>query len=281
MAFQPFGYPFDLSSPLSPADLRKSIRSRSSDWFDMKDGARGWVVGPVVCLWFSAFDRHGPMLLGWISRGTWGTRVVGRAGSDLNGLLLLVALTPIMAFCIFMLASTGGSRALEGAGFAGGIYALICGVVLWAKHAFRREAEPLVRFLRDAVKASPSRQAQPPAGASFSGLVLTVSGEDHAGDVTPDAIHEALLGIGRDGFAVLASAPEIYLQTEWQDGGFIIEMRDGGEARHFRAARSERPVEPKDRSRLTFTFEEVLAVFITYASGTPMPASVAWEPMRL
>lgn len=281
MAFQPFGYPFDLSSPLSPADLRKSIRSRSRDWFDMKDGARGWVVGPVVCLWFSAFDRHGPMLLGWISRSTWGTRVVGRAGSDLNGLLLLVALTPIMAFCIFMMASTGGSRALEGAVFAGGIYALICGVVLWAKHVFRREAEPLVRFLRDAAKASPSRQAQPPAGASFSGLVLTVSGEDHAGDVTPDTIHEALLGIGRDGFAVLASAPEIYLQTAWQDGGFIIEMRDGGEARHFRAARSERLVEPKDRSRLTFTFEEVLAVFTTYASGTPMPASVAWEPMLL
>ena len=108
-----------------------------------------------------------------------------------------------------------------------------------------------------------------------------MSGEDHAGDITPDTIHQALFGIGRDGFAVLASAPEIYLQTAWQDGGFIIERRDGGEARHFRAARSERPVEPKDRSRLTFTFEEVLAVFIAYASGTPMPASVAWEPMRL
>lgn len=246
----------------------------------MKDGARGWVVGPVVCLWFSAFDRHGPMLLGWISRSTWGTRVVGRAGSDLNGLLLLVALTPFMAFCIFMLALTGGSRSLEGVVFAGGIYALICGVVLWAKHVFRREAEPLVRFLRDAAEASQSRQAQQPAGASFSELVLTVSGEDHAGNVTPDTIHEALLGIGRDGFAVLASAPEIYIQTTWQDGGFIIEMRDGGEACHFRAARSKRPVELKDRSRLTFTFEEVLSVFVTYASGRPMPASIAWEPMR-
>lgn len=281
MAFQPFGYPFEISSPLSPSDLRKSIRSRSKDWFDMKNGARGWVAGPVVCLWFSAFDRHGPMLLGWISRSTWGTRVVGRAGSDLNGLLLLVALTPLMAFCIFMLASTGGSRSLERAVFAGGIYALICGVVLWAKHLFRREAEPLVRFLRDAARGSPSRQAQPPAGASFSGLVLTVSGEDHAGEVTADSLHEALLGIGLDGFAVLASAPEIYLQTAWQDGGFTIEMRDGDKARHFHAARSGRPGGPRDRSRLTFTFEEVLAVFIAYASGTPMPASVAWEPMRL
>lgn len=281
MAFQPFGYPFDISSAMSPSDLRKSIRSRSKDWFDTKDGARGWVVGPVVCLWFSAFDRHGPMLLGWISRSTWGTCIVGRAGSDLNGLLLLAALTPFMAFCIFMLASTGGSRSLEGAASAGGIYALICGIVLWAKHVFRREADPLVRFLRDAAtKASPSRQAQPTAGASFSGLVLTVSGEDHAGEVTPETIHEALLGIGRDGFAVLASAPEIYLQTAWQDGGFIIEKRDGDEARHFRAARSGRPVEPKDRSRLAFTFEEVLAVFIAYASGTPAPPSVAWEAMR-
>ncbi len=231
MAFQPFGYPFDISSPLSPADLRKSIRSRSRDWFDMKDGARGWVVGPVVCLWFSAFDRHGPMLLGWISRNTWGTRIAGRAGSDLNGLLLLAALTPFTVFCLFMLASSGGSRSLERAVFAGGIYALICGIVLWAKHAFRREAEPLVRFLGDAAtKTSPSRQAPPTAEASFSGWVLTVSGEDHTGDVTPDTIREALLGIGPDGFAVLASAPEIYLQTAWQDGGFIIEKRDGDEA---------------------------------------------------
>lgn len=281
MAFQPFGYPFDISSRLSPADLRRSIRSRSRDWFDTKDGARGWVVGPVVCLWFSALDRHGPMLLGWISPNTWGTRIAGRAGSDLNGLLLLAALTPFVVFCLFMLASTGGSRSLEGVVFAGGFYALICGAVLWAKHAFRREAEPLVRFLRDAAKASSSRQAQPPAGASFSGLVLTVGGEDYAGDVTPDTIHEVLLGIGRDGSAVLASAPDIYLQTAWRDGGFIMEMRDGGEARHFRAVRSERPVAPKDRSRLTFTFEEVLAVFITYASVEPMPASVTWEPMRL
>jgi hypothetical protein len=215
------------------------------------------------------------MLLGWISRNTWGTRIAGRAGSDLNGVLLLVALTPFMVFGLSMMPLTGGVA------FVAGFWVFICVTVLWAKHAFRREAEPLVRFLRDAAEASSSRQAQPPAGASFSGLVLTVSGEDHAGDVTPDTIHEALLGIGRDGSAVLASAPEIYLQTAWQDGGFIMEMRDGGEARHFRAARSERPLEPKDRSRLTFTFEEVLAVFIAYASGTPMPASVAWEPMRL
>ena len=281
MAFEPFGYPFAISSPLSPSDLRKSIRTRSKGWFDTRDGARGWVVGPVICLWFSAFDRHGPMVLGWISRNTWGTRIVGRAGSDLNGLLLLGALTPFMAFCVFMLALTGGSRSLEGAVYVGGIFVLLSGIVLWSNHLFRREAEPLVRFLRDAAtKANRSRQAQPPAGASFSGLVLAVNGEDHAGDVTPDIIHEALLEIGPDGFAVLASAPEIYLQTAWQDGGFIVEMRDGDEARHFRAARSGRPVEPKDRSRLTFTFEEVLAMFMAYASRTPMPASVAWEPMR-
>lgn len=276
MAFQPFGYPFDIRSSLPPSELKKSIRSRSKGWFDMKDGARGWVVGPVVCLWFSAFDRHGPMLLGLISRSTWGTRIAGRAGSDLNGVLLLVALTPFMVFCLSMMPLTGGVA------FVAGFWVLICVIVLWAKHAFRREAEPLVRFLKEvATKSDQSRRAQPAAAADFSGLVLTVNGEDHAGGVTPDIIHEALLGIGPDGFVVLASAPEIFLQIAWEDGGFIIEMRDGDEGRHFRAARSGRPVGPKDRSRLTFTFEEVLAVFLAYASGTPMPASVAWEPMRL
>lgn len=183
MAFQPFGYPFDISSSLSPSELKKSIRSRSKDWFDMKDGARGWVVGPVVCLWFSAFDRHGPMLLGWISQSTWGTRIAGRAGSDLNGVLLLVALTPFMVFCLSMMPLTGGVA------FVAGFWVLICVIVLWAKHVFRREAEPLVRFLKEvATKSGQSRRAQPAAAADFSGLVLTVNGEDHAGGVTPDII---------------------------------------------------------------------------------------------
>jgi hypothetical protein len=275
MVFQPVGYPFEISSALSPPGLKRSIRSRTKGWFDMKDGARGWVVGPIVCLWFSAFDRHGPMLLGWISRNTRGTRIVGRAGSDLNGVLLLVALTPFIVFYLSMMPFTGGVA------FFAASWVLICGIVLWAKHVFRRDAEPLVRFLKEVAKKSdPSRRAQPAAAADFSGLVLTVNGDDQAGGVTPDTIHEALLGIGVDGFAVLATAPEIYVQTAWHDGGFIIEKRDGDEGRHFRAARSGRPAGPKDRSRLTFTFEEVLAVFLAYASGTPMPASVAWETMR-
>lgn len=280
MAFQPFGHPFGISSSLSASELKKSIRSRNKGWFDMNDGARGWVVGPVVCLWFSAFDRQGPMLLGWISRNTWGTQITGRAGSDLNGLLVLAVLTPFMIFAVFMMVSTGGSRSLDAAVLASGLYVFICGIVLWTKHLFRREAEPLVRFLRDvATKSSPPRQAGPSAGAKISELVLSVNGEDHACDVTPDTIHEALIGIGPHGFAVLASAPEVYLQAAWRDGGFIIEMRDGDEASHFRAARSGRPLHAKDRSRLIFTFEEVLAVFLAYASETPMPASVAWEAM--
>lgn len=292
MAFQPFGYPFDLISPLSPADLRKSIRSQSRSWFDIKSGARGWVVGPLVCLWFRAFERNGPMLFGWISRSARETRVVGRAGSDLDGLLFMVLATPVVVVCIFKLALTGGIRSFELAVLAGGIYALIFGGLLWAKHVFRREAEPLVSFLRDAAKAGPPRQEQSSieAGAasafacrgraSFSGLILILNGQDHVGDVTSGVIHEALLGIDWDGFVVLASAREVYLQTVREDGGFIIEMRDGGAARHCRATRSEQPVEIKDQPRQMFTFEEVYAVFIAYASGAPVPAWVAWEPMR-
>ena len=281
MAFQPFGYPFDIRSPLSSDDLREAIRARTVAWFDTTNGARGWVVGPLVCLWFSAFDRRGPMLLGWISRETWGTRIAGRAGSDLNGLLLLVALTPFMVFIVLTMASTDDGRLPERAALVGGIFAVIWVMVLWSKHAFRREAEPLVRFLRDAAgPSSPSRRADAAARVRFPGLVLTVSGEVHEGDVTPAMISDALLGIGPDGFAVLASAPETYLQTAWRDGGFIIEKRDGDQSRHFRAARPGRPVGLKDTSRLTFTYEEVLAVFLAYASARPTPASVAWEKMR-
>ena len=198
MAFQPFGHPFGISSSLSASELKKSIRSRNKGWFDMNDGARGWVVGPVVCLWFSAFDRQGPMLLGWISRNTWGTQITGRAGSDLNGLLVLAVLTPFMIFAVFMMVSTGGSRSLDAAVLASGLYVFICGIVLWTKHLFRREAEPLVRFLRDvATKSSPPRQAGPSAGAKISELVLSVNGEDQ-GPVTSDIhIRRSTGGVSR------------------------------------------------------------------------------------
>lgn len=149
MAFQPFGFPFDIDSPLKQSDFKAAIRARKRPIFDQADGARGWIVGPLICLWHSAFDRQGPMLLGWISQSQSGTKVVGRAGSDLNGLLMLIAIMPLMAFAVWRIA-TGGDYPVGWIMIVSVFYILICAAVLVSKHMFRTEAKPLVDFLRGA-----------------------------------------------------------------------------------------------------------------------------------
>lgn len=149
MAFQPFGFPFKIDSPLQQSDLKAAIRSGKRPIFDQANGARGWVLGPLICLWLSAYDPQGPMLLGWISQSQSGSRVVGRAGSDLNGLLMLVATMPVMAFAVCGMAF-GGGYPVGRIVIVSVVYILICATVLVSKHIFRTEAKPLVDFLMGA-----------------------------------------------------------------------------------------------------------------------------------
>jgi hypothetical protein len=105
VAFEPFGYRFEIHSPLAPAEVKTAIRSRSKDWTDPKNGARGWVVGPFVCLWLNLANPNGPMLFGRFKRAEAGTTITGRAGSDLNGLLLYALLLPLLALASTVLSS--------------------------------------------------------------------------------------------------------------------------------------------------------------------------------
>lgn len=274
MAFQPFGYRFELKSPSQPSEVKAVIRSRKKQWFEVKNGARGWIVGSFICLWFSAFNRHGPMLFGRITRDGFGTRISGRAGSNLNGLAMVCVLLPLAAW-LFYQALGEGTYTTKQVVIVGGLMAFPL-LGFWTSHMFRREAEPLVRFLRDAVTPSGrtlrGRSAMATISKAFS---IDVGGEVREGPVTPDAIHDALLEIGADDFVILGSAPETYIQTAFLDGGYIIEKRDGGAQKHFRAQR--RAVTVTESSDAAFSFEEVLEAFMAYASEGPMPPIVTWE----
>ena len=113
MAFQPLGYRFEITSPLSLQEAKRRIRLRKMGWLDPKNGARGWIIGPVLCLWLSAFDRHGPMVVARMKHDGMKTKVVGRAGADLNGTALFALLAPLMAWLTFQMARHGqGSTGL-------------------------------------------------------------------------------------------------------------------------------------------------------------------------
>jgi hypothetical protein len=107
MAFQPFGYRFDLA-----------IRAKRKGWFASKTGARGWMIGPLLCLWWDPYDKQGPMLIGWLSEDGFGTRIIGRAGSDLNGMLLFVVIYPFLAWIFFQMARNGGMTLGHGSSWA-------------------------------------------------------------------------------------------------------------------------------------------------------------------
>ena len=272
-AFQPFGYVFEVRSYLPPAQAKAVLRSRLKDWFDAKPGARGWIVGPFMCLWFSALDRTGPMLLATVGRDDLGTRIVGRAGSDLNGVAVFVALIPLLAFALYQMVAAG-DYTLRAVIVIGGLI-LVSPVILWLGHLERRQAEPLVRFVQDAVARGERRGPAASAGATASGtMTLTAAGEDRLGPTGED-IHDALLAVGDGDFAILAVDAETYIQTAFGDGGYILERRDGGAWAHFQARRREGP------SGVTFTFEEVREAFLAYAADAPPPGWLAWERMRL
>lgn len=274
MAFLPFGEAFEITSPLSATEVRAAIRKRGKRWFDSGNGARGWVVGPVICLWWSPTDRWGPMVVGWISEQATGSKVSGRAGSDLNGVALTCVLVPVMVLSLSQMLLSGGYQ-IAGVLVGGGVL-LLMPLVFWSAHRSRREAQPIVRFLRNAVV--PTRRVKVGEMMLTPGLTLTVSGWDQIGPVTPQGIQNALLELGEGDSVVLASGPETYIQTIVRDGEFIIEMREGSRLLHSQAVRREAGERRPDQ---LFSFDETRSAFLAFASQTPMPKAMRWKSLKL
>ena len=282
MAFEPFGYRFEINCPMSPSEVKIAIRSRKKRWFDTRNGARGWIVGPLICLWFSAFDQYGPMLFGVISSDAAGTRVRGRAGSDLNGVVMFSLLIPFMIFIVYKLILEGAAASFRHLLVIAVVCLLGGPLIYWLAHKDRREAEPLIRFLRDTLTVS-GRTLRRKSGAAVISrdFVMSIGGERFSGIVTPNAIHDALIAVGTGSFVILEAGPETYIQTASRDGAYIVEKRDGGSFEHFRALRPNDNLRLAERHNYSFDFEEVREVFIAYASGSPTPPFVTWEKMHL
>lgn len=281
MGFQPFGYRFEVISNLNSANTKKAIRAKKTGIFDAKNGARGWVAGPFICLWFSAFDRYGPMLFGLISSHNFGARVHGRAGSDLNGILMFTLLVPVMAWLVFMMISEG--QASTGQLLWIGLIFLVGGPLLfWSAHKERKDAEALVRFLRKTLSPAlvPSRSAIS-ATDKRGNARLVINGDHLKGQVTSEAIENALMRVGNGDFLIIETNTQNYIQTAYREGAYILETRKGGPTQHYRADRVEKPSDLTGNAGDHFTFEEIQEALISYVSGANMPAFIRWQPMDL
>ena len=275
MAFQPFGYRFEVSSTLSPADAKAAIRSKKTNIFDAKNGARGWILGPFICLWLSAFDRYGPMLFGRISSDRLSTRVHGRAGSDLNGVVMFTLLIPFMAWLVFKMVSEGQASGRQLVVIA--LVFLIGGPLMyWFAHKERKDAEPLVRFLRKALAQPDTHTKLTSARRNQLGLRLILNGDFLEGYVTDEAVQSAFMRVGSRDFLIIEAGPQDYLQTASRDGEYVLEVRSGGPSNHYRAVRNSADGAGGNDK---FTYDEVSAAMASYISGDNLPSFLRLEPI--
>jgi hypothetical protein len=276
LGFQPFGYPFEISSSLPPEKAKATLRSKKTSLFDTKNGARGWIAGPFICLWFSAFDRYGPMLFGLMSADKLGTRVRGRAGSDLNGVAMFTLSIPLVGWLVFKMVSEGQASGRQL--LVLGLVFLVGGpLIYWWAHKERKDAEPLVRFIRSALAQSPVNSGSTPLPQKVHGdLCLLLNGEYLGGPVTRATIQKAFMRVGNRDFLIIESDEQTYLQTAWRKGGYILEVRKGGPSEHYRAVRSR--VGESAQGEI-FTYEEVSVAMESYVSGVPLPSFLELKPI--
>jgi hypothetical protein len=235
MAFQPLGYRFEITSPLSLEKAKGRIRQKKKGWLDPQNGARGWILGPFMCLWLSAFDRYGPMVVARLEHDGMKTKIVGRAGADLNGTVLFLFLTPLMAWLVYQMVRHGqgstGQYVILGLLFGVGLP-----LTLWINSSDRREADSLVHFVRKTLAPTDrSARGSPPSSPARSNPVrLIVNGEERAG-ISTDQLDETLSALSIGDFAILEFTPDEYMQALSNEDHYIVEKREGSAARHFQA----------------------------------------------
>lgn len=274
---QPFGSGFSVNSPLSAKALTASLRSKLKPLFDMRSGPRGWIIGPLVCLWLSPYWTMGPGAIGLISRNGPASRIVGLAGFDPAGSAMLL----IIALCAPLMIGLSGN-----AGFGFSMLALVlfpagCVLIMWTRSRFHHEADPIVRFLETASRPA-SRQTRASVDVPLPrSLTLTVDGEEQSEFVSHREIEAALNGLRSDSFLILAEGPETYVQLLRVSDEFVIEKRDGDRDNHFQATHREAQARRSSTMGPTFSTAEARTVLAAYASDTPMPSFLTWAKIRV
>ena len=273
--FQPLGYRFEISSLRHPDELRSEIRTQAMPWFEAKSGARGWVVGRFICLWLSAFDRYGPMAFAWISTDRAGSRIVGRAGSDLNGVLMLLIWGPLLAFLLVQMILEHSATFYQML-LIGGIVVIGVPLTLWISHKDRREADPLVSFLRRVAKHKLNIQdrAESLSGKRYP-IKVEVSGRHSASDISDKELFEALAGLANGDFMVLAKGDEQYIQAASTPSEFIVEKREGGPNQHFRAELSKG--QSDGSTEYDVSLRRTFDVLSTFVKGQQLDRDLSWK----
>ncbi|MFB0612173.1 hypothetical protein [Aurantiacibacter poecillastricola] len=265
--------PFRIQSRLPPEQVRGLVKGAFVDWFEIREAPRGWIIGPLMCVWRTAFTNDNTVYA-LILRAGWRTRVVGFSLSDVA--------RPFFALCLLAILwgiwnqYAAGEMLLRGAI----LFSVIIGALftLLARWPMAKREPPSVRFLRRlieqdrAVSEEVEEVPLPTFECNPRALDLILSGMptgrvESAADVisafrkVEDASEE---------FIILAASDEQFIQSAPMGDGFIVEWRDGSEDRHFTARLAA------DREE-ELCAREALALLLTFAHDAAWPDSVIWR----
>jgi len=262
------GYGFEIASQHPPDEAKRRLKAAMLPWFAAKTGPRGWIVGPYLCLWRSAFDKYGPMVFARIRADGFGSKVSGRAGSDLNGTFWFMLLTPIMAWVVYM-AHREGQFSVHMFVTVGIVFGLGLPLTLWFNHVERKSADPLVRFIERSVGAATPKPRNAGTARSLSAIPvhdarIEIDGVRDDQAPSEQTLYAGLDGLEPDGILILKCGKHEYMQTLRADDRFILERRDGSAKDHF-------------RSRETLTFAEVVDSFCLYLNRQHTIHGARWE----
>ena len=114
-------------------------------------------------------------------------------------------------------------------------------------------------------------------------MKLHIGGDEMVELAKPAAILEAIEAIeNNEGFLILEKGPQHFMQAAWIYPGLVLELREGGEDRHFVAIRTTEP-EPGQAGRQPgdrLTGQEVVNALVGYLEGRTEIEGFRWQPVR-
>lgn len=263
---------FTIECDQTPDQVKGATKNSLVGWFEARDAPRGWIVGPVLCLWRTALAND-DVVYAIIRQKAWRTQIVGFALDQLAG--VFCALLLVVTLLWLVIGTASGSLYLMGTLPLGLVVAtLLALVIFWS----RSETEArTISFLRSKFgndhepRGSRASIDLPEVSGPVRSMQLQLSGRSRTAPATVDGVIAGMRSIerGDEEFLILFTGEQCYLQAAPRDEGFVVEWRDGSEGRHFVAR-------VKDAPRYNLSADEILALALIYLQGGEWPDEIQW-----
>lgn len=267
-SFRLFGQPFEVRSSFSRDKAKAALRRQKLGWFNPKVGPRGWILGSLLCLqWSALYDRGAAVAVARIAEDRLGSRVHGRAGIDLASASLIAVIAGVVIFSIYSLLTEHSAAILL---FDVAVL-LIPGAVLWLRLVSPEDPEPLVRFIRHALERPTVRSTQVSTshfdGTPVQSAKLNVTGDVSGAPPSERDVAQAILALKPEDFLIIDFGSNNFMQTALEYDRFILEKCEGSGGELYRA-------------KGDFDRNDIIAVMTAYLRRSEASKRVVWEKER-